>query len=441
MVSMSKASIKEQKSNKTYKLVGRSILIAVCFVLFVRLMRKIENKEIHFRLRRGDKEYIAKVKVGNVTQQANELYNALFNTDREEVFENLFENQGNAAGSEEISKPATETQGEAKAEGEAESKAEEGVVSGEKPEAQAVPAGMPEGMPEKCEPDQQQKLQKQLTSDNCFNPQNQWCSYSKATKCHDPGVFKTYHSYNHVPTEFTAVFIGCNNGIDAVTTLRLGAWDNQYSPTAWFSKLQEGLSDQAQKTFANCFGEVEVTSNKKNDGKVRPAQVYCFEPPSSIVDELKRTATELKWDDKLHVDSNTMATVSLDDYVENNPLGKAPWIHFLSIGSFGYDFTILQRAEKTLKKVHYLEFELTWKGDWAKQTFHDAIDWLMNRDFVCYWPGQENKMWRITGCWQDMYKLKSWSHVACVNTKYPDKILQTSMETVFLQTLEQNVQF
>ena len=455
MVAISKAKIKEKNSSKFWRLVGRNVLIAVVFVLLIRLIRKVENKEIHFKLRHGNKEYIAKVKVGNVTQRANELYDAIFNTDREKNFDTLFAQPGNAATSEEVSTSAAEPAAiEAPPVKPAEPEAQVPAVV-EQPKAEVAPPkpsggfsvkkspdqSVPPGIPPKCTADQMKRLQEQLPSDTCRTPNNQQCSYSKATKCHEPAVFKTYHMWNHVPSEFTAVFIGCNQGMDAVETLRLGAWDKQYSESAWNKKLQEGLGAKA-KTLANCFGEVSLAKNSKNSGNVRPAQVYCFEPPSDIVDELKRAVTDLKWDSNLHVDSNTLATVSLDEYVQQNAaLAKAPWIHFLSIGSFGYDFTVLQRAEKTLEKVAYLEFELTWKGDWAKQNFKEAIDWLMYRDFVCYWPGQSGNVWKITGCWQDMYDKRSWSHVACVNTRFPDPIMKNNMEKAFGSTLEKNIKF
>jgi Methyltransferase FkbM domain len=109
-------------------------------------------------------------------------------------------------------------------------------------------------------------------------------------------------------------------------------------------------------------------------------------------------------------------------------------INVLLIDVEGFDFDVLQGGRETLHYVEYLEFEFHDKGQWRHQALRDAIQYLAESyHFTCYWAGVR-KLWRITDCWHDHYKVHQWSNVACVaSAKVP--ALAERMERVFRATI------
>ena len=128
---------------------------------------------------------------------------------------------------------------------------------------------------------------------------------------------------------------------------------------------------------------------------------------------------------------------SLDTYVEKFvPEGRS--INHLSVDVEGYDYQVLLGGNKTLRRVHYLEFEYNWMGPWKTQPLSEAIEYLDKEfGFVCYWPGFDNTIWRITNCWLDHYNIHFWSNVACVNRNFAEaNEIAENMESMFLDTLK-----
>jgi len=129
---------------------------------------------------------------------------------------------------------------------------------------------------------------------------------------------------------------------------------------------------------------------------------------------------------------------SLDTYVKKN-LPPNVSINMLNIDVEGFDMDVLLGGvDNTLHRVQYLEFEYNWMGSWHNQKLSDLIQLLDEQfSFTCYWPGFNNNIWRITGCWLNHYDLHFWSNVACVNRKMEDaREISENMEKLFLKTLK-----
>lgn len=136
----------------------------------------------------------------------------------------------------------------------------------------------------------------------------------------------------------------------------------------------------------------------------------------------------------------TVPMYSLDTYVnmtvsKQNPYGP---INYLSIDTEGSDMDVLLGGQDALNRVEYLEFEYNWVGSWRNQLLSDLIRTLdAEFGFTCYWPGFNNTIWRITGCWLDHYDLHFWSNVACVNRRMDGaKVIAERMEQMFLDTIK-----
>lgn len=87
----------------------------------------------------------------------------------------------------------------------------------------------------------------------------------------------------------------------------------------------------------------------------------------------------------------------------------------------------------TLARTRYVEFDYDWKGAWGKADLKSIIDGLDTIGHTCYWAGNE-KLWRVTGCWQEFYGYRSWSHLACSNRNLAPK-LAGRMEKMFEATI------
>jgi len=123
----------------------------------------------------------------------------------------------------------------------------------------------------------------------------------------------------------------------------------------------------------------------------------------------------------------------MDDYVDKYVKSDGP-IHILGIDAQGYDFDVMKGGSKALERTEFLEFEYDGFGKWIDQNLKDAIDMLDEKGFTCYWTG-DNKLWRITNCWQEYYgRFSDWSNVACVSRGKSVELGQI-MEKTFEQTL------
>lgn len=140
------------------------------------------------------------------------------------------------------------------------------------------------------------------------------------------------------------------------------------------------------------------------------------------------------WYEQLKKACQKVNMYTLDHYMNNVAKKKADTIHLLSIDVEGFDFDVMLGGKETLQRTAYLEFEYNWMGSWKEQKLADAIKYLNQFDFTCYWAGRE-KLWRLDeSCWLDHYEYHTWSNVACVNRKLNTAVAK-NMEAVFQQTL------
>lgn len=307
-------------------------------------------------------------------------------------------------------------------------------------------------------------IRSQLPPDACLKThRNPWannCSFSFATRC--PQAVWVDEFYQHHAAQ-TAVYVGCNKGMDAINALRMISANPAIDKNAWrdsFFKDQTIESGVCNQEFGEQFS---IPASRTQT----PAVVHCIEAMPITAAHLNRTAGELGLDESLIVTNAAMASVDgvavfpnveekvgvegmgladckknqdnckevplykLDTYLEDS----GP-IDFISVDVEGYDFDVLLGANETLPHVRYLEFEYNWKGSWGKQKLSDATNFLKSHGFTCYWAGTEGHIWRITDCWLDYYDLHFWSNIACVNLNDPIiKPMARRMEQLFQETV------
>ena len=329
----------------------------------------------------------------------------------------------------------------------------------------------------------------------------QKCSLTQATKCPKQTWITDYYQDKHDKknhddhdtaagdSSFVAVYVGCNKGYDAVNTLRMGSGDKRYNKKDWRGQLQETYEsvcaqneDDLEFPIHHDHSASLLRSGSGSSSPIIDATVHCLEPTPRLADRLLSSVKNLGWDNNLLV---TQAAISrnngemyfpnprkvigvenqglsncakllakgeeymkkvcvkvnvftLDHYMENVTTKKATgMIDLLSIDVEGFDFDVMLGGSNTLSKTKYLEFEYNWMGSWETQNLKDAIKYLDEFGFTCYWAGTD-RLWRIDeSCWLDHYDFHTWSNVACVNRILQPEVAK-NMEDTFLRTLSEN---
>ena len=354
----------------------------------------------------------------------------------------------------------------------------------------------------RCSAEQLRTIALQLPPEDCLQNQRQpWtsqCSFSRASSCPNHVWLEQVHSRASTNTSFVSYFVGCNKAIDAVETLHLGSGKNpKYDVDAWKQALINSIdSKEGKKAFAkSSCDQFGLSLERKQNGtkSFRPANVFCFEPVTATFRVLQKAKMTLGWHNELILEqaavSNEPGTLfvpnnikigeeqkgmndhqancgkaakdggdaegclqvpvyTLNDYVMSLPQSSQQFskaqkqiIHFLSIDVEGYDLEVLRGATSVLtEQVQYLEFEYNWKGPWGKSSLKEALHFLDENGFTCYWPGAQGELWKITGCWLDHYSMHFWSNVACVNRLMGEQAreLAVRMEEIFVETLAKN---
>eukprot|EP00557_Chaetoceros_sp_GSL56_P014739 CAMPEP_0176485872 /NCGR_PEP_ID=MMETSP0200_2-20121128/5271_1 /TAXON_ID=947934 /ORGANISM="Chaetoceros sp., Strain GSL56" /LENGTH=515 /DNA_ID=CAMNT_0017882545 /DNA_START=26 /DNA_END=1573 /DNA_ORIENTATION=- len=270
---------------------------------------------------------------------------------------------------------------------------------------------------------------------------------------------------------FVGLSVGCNKGFDALNTLRRGTFDASLSKHDWGMEMtKDGILHQSV-----CAQNVTLSFQVlPNIVQPRKGTVHCFEPVPATVKKLQTANRNLGYEAKgykvIHAAVSNVTGVdyfqsksrpghengglgncrndvrnvecdvqvqvlTLADYVKEHFGGNdSSSIHILQIDVEGYDADVLLGAGKdVLERVEYLEFEYNWMGSWKNQHLYDVIEMLDDVDFTCYWAGNQ-KLWRLTGCWQLYFDVHAWSNVACVNRKRVPR-LAMKMENIFQQLL------
>lgn len=322
-------------------------------------------------------------------------------------------------------------------------------------------------------------IQTQLPPDRCFGIRTKTCSIREATKCPIEHWLTNYLA-SRDSDFFLGLSIGCNKGDDAIDTARMASFNTTYDHTKWLNALAPELT--SAKFACGKASDHFVASNANIHHKVRTIEMHCVEPMPQTAESLHDAASQLGLDtehqfiitqaavglstgtalfpeasQRLFGSAKTLAgaedqslasceknrkgcaevpVYSMDDYVDKFVQAKDSPIHMLAIDVEGYDFDAMMGGQNTLSRTEYLEFEYNGIGNWIQQNLKDAIDMLdAKHEFTCYWTGN-NKLWRITGCWQDYYgKFHDWSNIACVH-RSKSKVLGEIMEQTFQDTLE-----
>ena len=319
-------------------------------------------------------------------------------------------------------------------------------------------------------------------------PYLQSSSITQKTKCPDSSNWlEEYYQElqaTHVLSQdatplppFVGMSVGCNKGFDALNTLRMGTFNAGLSKSAWNDAITTGETLHESVCKQNSTLEFDLVVDQH--ANTRPGEIHCFEPMPRTVSKLKHAAANLGYDKmgykvvhagvgktsglawfpskslvKAGVENVGMYSCdqekggsqcekvnvfSLQNYVSNHVDGTGP-IQILQIDVEGNDAEVLLGAgSDVLQRVEYLEFEYNFMGMWEEQHLYDIVEMLDQNEFTCYFSGVK-RLWRITGCWMLYFDVHTWSNVACVNRKRVPR-LASKMESIFLQTLEEEDQF
>ena len=273
----------------------------------------------------------------------------------------------------------------------------------------------------------------------------------------------------------SAIYVGCNKALDAVNTLRMLSLNATYDKGVWRTTMN--IEESACNQHMSPQFPILPPNNDSSE-----ATVVCIEAMPSTFQKLNYSLTKLHWDPnafQLHhaaitdADSNSTSAggailfpnarvgteelgishchqkkykhrcevvpqYTLDTLLLQNTNNFTDMIDMLSIDVEGYDYLVLKGAPNILDRTRYLEFEYNDVGPWlsSEHKLSSAISWLSKKGFVCYWKGMNNNLWRITGCWIDIWDVwEQWSNIACVHASHSPR-LATKMETHYQNTLQ-----
>ncbi|CAJ1966249.1 unnamed protein product [Cylindrotheca closterium] len=285
-----------------------------------------------------------------------------------------------------------------------------------------------------CTSEQMDSLKTQLPGTQCeSSPWTQKCSFTLATTrgCQDPLWARQFFASTDLSSPFKALFVDylpndspmSDFPIDALYLGSHNTDDKKYDIGAW---------RQAAKVDPACKKPVTL-SGKKNSAQsvVMIKDEAAFNSATRIKSDLGLTDDDM-WLEHVNTESNAMVR----KFIAQKFPGDEP-IHYLKVNG-GYSFLASWFTTNNLSKAWYLEFTANWVGDWGSGDLGLLLKSLLPKSgFVCYWAGSDEKLWRITGCWQDHYAFKTWANVACVNSgKEETKPLLDKMEALFQKTLE-----
>jgi hypothetical protein len=284
-----------------------------------------------------------------------------------------------------------------------------------------------------------------------------------------------------------AIFIGCNKGDDAVEALAKLSGDGQVDTSEFTKEMIAAAAAKNQSLKGRKCPNVQdhplLRHHALGIGKTSKAVVHCVEAMPSTADLLETAARKLPWlapSGRFHVEHAALARDSSAGTILfpndlpgvehlglsacDSPAGRATCVEvkvhtmdsyvkekityddqqfreetlvidFLSVDVEGSDWEVLGYggANWTLAHTRYLEFEYHEYQPWMQVNLSTAVAFLETQDFVCYYAG-EQKLWRLTGCFQEYMNAHGWSNVACANGAL-DPELVARMEGVFMRTI------
>jgi len=254
-----------------------------------------------------------------------------------------------------------------------------------------------------CSSEQLAIINKQLPPDDCESfadrPRTQRCSFSYATRCPDSVWIDEYYTQqllkrnqkDNTQQPFVGIFVGCNKGMDAINTLRMGSGNSFFNKTNWINAMNMSTDDDGVCHQSQPRMEFQLLE----DADVKPdssSQVFCIEPMPATYRALSNSASTLGYDTNgftvthaamskedgivqfpnstktgkeqhsmehcadPNIDCIDIPMYSLDTYVSEFVSKDLP-IDYLSVDVEGFDQDVLLGGRNTLSRVHYLEFE------------------------------------------------------------------------------------
>lgn len=290
------------------------------------------------------------------------------------------------------------------------------------------------------------------------------------------------------------VNVGCNKAVDAIGMARQMGQNPIFNKRSWV-KMMQNITNVKMRMMCAVWGgankkrrrvqrlvdysqvDLSATASNSTTIKAPSLEYHCIEPMPSTNRVLKQSADILGLQEHgfhvhQYVISNTSGTglfpnsdagtenmsaescgasevekaslnceevpmLTLDDFAakhldktDNNSQRN---LDVLSIDTEGFDLPVLRGARAVLERTRYLEFE--YHGVWAEELLlKDAVDYLEELEFICYFAGQ-GQLFKVTGtCWiNDLYEIRMWSNVACVHRS--EHAWLQIMERTFANTL------
>jgi hypothetical protein len=304
------------------------------------------------------------------------------------------------------------------------------------PSWSAISAPQRPGFPPSCTVEQLRRVEKQLSNDKCYEPAyTQACSLTQATArspCADNRWVREVYGQLKVD-QFTAIFTGnaCGRHEFLMEAMAIGSHDPaKFDSNKWTGTPQAANCRQAIPTLPPPQPALGVCISEKPDVI---SGVLMAKTAMGLTNEIKDVKANLGV-----LDSSVTST--LDKVVQEVGLKDKP-IHYLHVR--GEDYNVLRGALDTLDQVRYLEFEVHYAGTWASGDLRSLVKrQLAEKNFVCYWNGGSNGLWRITDCWLAHFDEKWWSYVACASTVHEEsKEILAKMEAIFAETLKKEKTF
>ena len=273
------------------------------------------------------------------------------------------------------------------------------------------------------------------------------------------------------------ISVGCNTALDAVETARELSHDPSFDVQTWNVTMQNitsrMLSPSCPRTTQRSF-----TSNSPT---ILPIEIHCIEPIHNTFNAIQETAKQLRLDQHgfhahQYVVSNSSGVIPFPrgypgvEYLSSRNCGQLlyrsrtrqrrvlcdavpmltlddfatkhmQWqnrsdrmVDLLTIDTEGFDWRVLRGAGSVLARTRYLEFE--YHDVWEQgELLKDAVDYLEELGFVCYFAGREGRLFKLTnGCWvNELHEVRVWSNVACVHRSEPSWL--SIMEDYYQKTL------
>lgn len=234
---------------------------------------------------------------------------------------------------------------------------------------------------------------------------------------------------------FLAVHIGCSykRSYDSLNLLRMGTRDESIRKKDWAPLMD------APENSANAVCGDDNRQDLFVVGKQVKGDVHCVvvESNPAAIESLRQASKSTGMERKgLHIVQQDPPMTTLDQLETKHmhmTSNAGQTINVLLIDTEGYDVEAMMGDSKTLDRVEYLEFESHTIGSWGEQKTRQAIDYLDEKSFACYWAGRQ-RLWRVSKCWQDHFGEQSWSNLVCAHRgRKPE--LARKMEVAFLRAM------